>query len=122
MEQDMGKGKQLQDDTRPSGEGKLEKEGEPKIGDATKDISEDGREDFGPYFEDLLSPGGEHLHFGTWKPMDIQKIARMQVIEEKSVAFNEYGSNLIKYKFDPLTVIEAKFAMAHEKDCSKGDA
>jgi hypothetical protein len=42
----------------------------------------------------------------------VQKIARMQVAEEKSVAFNEYGSNLIKYKFDPLAVIEAKFAMA----------
>lgn len=109
----MEEEKQKQDGKGPSGEEKLEKEVENKIGDTTKDISEDGSEDSGPYFEDLLSPGGEHLHFGICKPTDIQKIARMQVNEDKSMAFNEYGSNLIKYKFDPLTLIEAKFAMAH---------
>jgi hypothetical protein len=84
--------------------------------------SEDDSEDSGPYFEDLLSPGGEHLHFGTWKPTEIQKIARMQVNEEHTVAFNEYGSNLIKYKYDPLMVIEAKFAMTQEKNFTEGSS
>jgi hypothetical protein len=28
------------------------------------------------------------------------------------VAFNQYGTNLYKYKYDPLSIIEAKFAMA----------
>jgi hypothetical protein len=87
-----------------------------------KVISEDDSEDSGPYFEDLLSPGGEHLHFGTWKLTEIQKIARMQVNEDHTVAFNEYGSNLIKYKYDPLMVIEAKFAMTQEKNFAEGSA
>jgi hypothetical protein len=39
----------------------------------------------------------------------------MLIGEERTVAFNEYGSNLIKYKYDPLAVIEAKFAMTQEK-------
>jgi hypothetical protein len=122
MDQEMGKGGQLHDDNGPSGERSLEGEGGNISKEATKDNSEEGSEDSGPYFEDLLSPGGEHLHFGTWKPTEMQKIARMQVAEEKSVAFNEYGSNLIKYKFDPLAVIEAKFAMAQGEDCAKGEA
>jgi hypothetical protein len=42
------------------------------------------------------------------------------LLRKKSVAFNEYGSNLIKYKFDPLAVIEAKFAMAQGEECTKG--
>jgi hypothetical protein len=39
----------------------------------------------------------------------------MQISEERTVALNEYGSNLIKYKYDPLAVIEAKFALTQEK-------
>jgi hypothetical protein len=85
-----------------------------------KGDSDEGSEDSGPYFEDLLSPGGEHLHFGTWKPTEIQKIAKMQISEERTVALNEYGSNLIKYKYDPLAVIEAKFAMTQEKKSGEG--
>jgi hypothetical protein len=118
MEQEVDKGKQLLEGEKSSDGGLLEEEGE-KANDVTKDSSEEGSDDSGPYFEDLLSPGGEHLHFGTWKPAEVQKIARMQVAEEKSVAFNEYGSNLIKYKFDPLAVIEAKFAMAQGVECAK---
>jgi hypothetical protein len=33
-------------------------------------------------------------------------------INEKSLALNEYGSNMTKYKYDPLAVIEGKFAMS----------
>jgi hypothetical protein len=85
-----------------------------------KGDSDEGSEDSGPYFEDLLSPGGENLHFGTWRPTEIQKIARMQINEERSVALNEYGSNLFKYKYDSLAVIEAKFAMTPEKRNGEG--
>jgi hypothetical protein len=85
-----------------------------------KGDSDEGSEDSGPYFEDLLSPGGEHLHFGTWRPTEIQKIARMQISEERTVALNEYGSNLLKYKYDPLAVIEAKFALTQEKKSGEG--
>jgi hypothetical protein len=38
------------------------------------------------------------------------------------VAFNEYGSHLIKYKYDPLMVIEAKFAMTQEKNFTEGSS
>jgi hypothetical protein len=31
-----------------------------------------------------------------------------------------YGTNMIKYKYDPLAVIEAKFAMAQEKGDGDG--
>jgi hypothetical protein len=41
-------------------------------------------------------------------------------LNEKSVAVNEYGTNLVKYKYDPLAVIEAKTAMNHGKGgCNK---
>jgi hypothetical protein len=53
-------------------------------GGENKENSEEDSEDSGPYFEDLLSPGGEHLHFGTSKPTEIKKIARMQISEEKN--------------------------------------
>jgi hypothetical protein len=63
-------------------------------------------------FDDCLSPGGQHFTFGTFKELEIKNICRMQISESNSVAFNEYGTNLIKHKYDPLAVIEAKFAMA----------
>jgi hypothetical protein len=44
--------------------------------------------------------------------MEIKDIYRMQLSESNSVAVNQYGTNLCKYKYDPLAVIEAKFAMA----------
>jgi hypothetical protein len=69
------------------------------VGDTTggddnknKGDSDEGSEDSGPYF-------------GTWKPTEIQKIAKMQISEERTVALNEYGSNLIKYKYDPLQLL-----------------
>jgi hypothetical protein len=79
-----------------------------------KETTEDDSDDSGPYFDDILSPGGTHMTFGDFHNMEIKNIFRMQ-LNEKSVAVNEYGTNLVKYKYDPLAVIEAKTAMNHGK-------
>jgi hypothetical protein len=63
-------------------------------------------------FEELLSPGGKHWNFGTFQQEDIRNIYRMQLNETNSIAVNEYGTNLVKSKMDPLMVIEAKNAMS----------
>jgi hypothetical protein len=51
--------------------------------------------------------------------MEIRNIFRVQLSETNSVAFNQYGINLQKYKYDPLSVIEAKVAMG--KGHTKGE-
>jgi hypothetical protein len=51
--------------------------------------------------------------------MEIKDIYRMQLSEANSVAVNQYGTNLCKYKYDPLVVIEAKLAMA-SGSCEQG--
>jgi hypothetical protein len=39
-----------------------------------------------------------------------------------SVAIHEYGTNILKYNYDPLAVIETKFAMTQgKKDCGSKD-
>lgn len=68
-------------------------------------------EDEGLKFEDLLSPGGQNVNFGSFKQHEIRKIWNMRIAENKSTAINEYGSNLFKSKFDPLAAIEAKAAL-----------
>jgi hypothetical protein len=45
--------------------------------------------------------------------MEIKNLFKMQ-LNERTVAVNEYGTNLIKNK-DPLAVIEAKVAMSQGK-------
>jgi hypothetical protein len=71
-------------------------------------------EDSGTYFDDILSPGGTHLSFGDFQNMEIKNLFKMQ-LNERTVVVNEYGTNLIKNKYDPLAVIEAKVAMFREK-------
>jgi hypothetical protein len=51
--------------------------------------------------------------------MEIKNLFKMQ-LNERTVAVNEYGTNLIKNKYDPLAVIEAKVAMSQGK--TKRDA
>jgi hypothetical protein len=81
--------------------------------------SKSDSEDSGPYFDDFMSPGGQHFTFGDFQNLEIQNIMKMK-LNERTVAINEYGTNMIKYKYDPLAVIEAKFAMAQEKGCGEG--
>jgi hypothetical protein len=61
-------------------------------------------------FEELLSPGGKHWNFGSFQQDDIRNIYRMQLNETNSMVVNEYGTNLVKSKHDPLMVIEARTA------------
>ncbi|CAO2143049.1 unnamed protein product [Urochloa humidicola] len=65
----------------------------------------------GPCFDDLYSPGGQHWSFGTFQNMEVRNISRMEVGETKSVAINEYGTNLHRNKYDSLATFEAKLAM-----------
>jgi hypothetical protein len=88
-----------------------------KTNEKDKETTEDDSDDSGPCFDDILSPGGTHMTFGDFHNMEIKNIFRMQM-NEKSVAVNEYGTNLVKYKCDPLAVIEAKVAMTHGKGCN----
>ncbi|CAO2194796.1 unnamed protein product [Urochloa humidicola] len=50
--------------------------------------------------------------------MEIRNICKMQLQDNRSVAFNEYGTNMWRNKFDSLAVIEAKFAMKNMKGVS----
>jgi hypothetical protein len=83
-----------------------------------KEIIGDDSDDSGPYFDDILSLGGTHLSFGDFQNMEIKNIFKMQM-NDRTVAVNEYGTNLVKYKYDPLAVIEAKFAMT--QGCVNGE-
>jgi hypothetical protein len=92
-----------------SQKGKTIAEKEPE-----KDTNMEDSDDSGPYFDGHLSPGGQHFTFGDFQNMEIQNILKMQ-LNERTVAINEYGTNMLKYKYDPLAVIEAKVAMYQGK-------
>jgi len=74
-------------------------------------VSEEESEDQGLSFDDIISPGGQHLNFGTFENMEIKNIWHMQLADNSIVPINEYGTNLFGSKFDPLAAIEAKFAL-----------
>ncbi|CAO2145092.1 unnamed protein product [Urochloa humidicola] len=83
---------------------------------ANSSISEEGQSSIhssepGLCFDDIISPGGEHYTFGTFQKVEIKSIWRMHLRENRSAIINEYGSNLYKYKSDPLVVLEAKQAL-----------
>jgi hypothetical protein len=82
MEHEVGKGKQLHEDKGPSGGRSLEEEGGNISKDVTKDSSEEGSEDSGPYFEDLLSPGGEHLHLGLGSQLRCKKLQECKLLRK----------------------------------------
>jgi predicted GNAT superfamily acetyltransferase len=46
--------------------------------------------------------------------MEIKNMFKMKM-NDKTMVVNEYGTNLVKYKYDPLAVIEAKFVMTQGK-------
>jgi hypothetical protein len=60
-----------------------------------KDTSEEDNEDSGPCFDDIISPGGTHLNFGDFQNMELKNIFKIK-INERTVAVNRYGTNLIK--------------------------
>jgi hypothetical protein len=65
-------------------------------------------EDEGLKIGDLITPGSDQLIFGSFDTMEIKMLTSINVDESAQVVINEYGSNLKKYKLDPLTTIEAK--------------
>jgi len=99
----------------PSEENLSQKENYKQSVDTNKgksqDVSEEESEDQGLSFDDIISPGGQHLNFGTFENMEIKNIWHMQLADNSIVPINEYGTNLFGSKFDPLAAIEAKFAL-----------
>ncbi|KAG2575744.1 hypothetical protein PVAP13_7KG373201 [Panicum virgatum] len=77
----------------------------------TQEVGEEESEDQGLSFDNIISPGGQHLNFGTFENMEIKNICHMQLADNSIVPINEYGTNLFGSKFDPLAAIEAKFAL-----------
>ena len=90
-------------------------------------MSEEESEDQGLCFDDIISPGGQHLSFGTIENMEIKNIWHMQISDDSSMPINEYGTNLFRSKFDPLAAFEAKTALRSGKlsesldEYTKGD-
>ena len=74
---------------------------------AVEDDEEDS-EDQGFSFDDIISLGRQHRNFGSFQDMEINNLWIMKLQDNKSVVINEYGSNLLSYKYDPLAVVEAK--------------
>jgi len=68
-------------------------------------------EDQGLSFDDIISPGGQHLNFGTFQNMEIKKLWAVAMPDNMSAMINKYGTNLFKSKSDPLAAIEAKHAL-----------
>jgi hypothetical protein len=60
---------------------------------------------------DLVVPGSEQLRFGNFDPVEIKTVSCITVNVNPQAVINEYGSNFVKYKQDPLVTIEAKNAL-----------
>jgi hypothetical protein len=73
-------------------------------GNQQHDVPEEDSEDESLLMGDLVVPGSEQLRFGNF-----------EITELKKVVINEYGSNFMKYKQDPLVSIEAKKAIFDSK-------
>lgn len=60
----------------------------------------------------ILSPLGGTLVFWNFSRDEDKKSIKMHISDNKMVAIDDYDTNLHNYKFDPLAVIKAKFAMS----------
>ncbi|CAN6312493.1 unnamed protein product [Urochloa humidicola] len=101
--------------SREKEEGQITSDAGPEMG-KSKEMMEGASSDVdsgepGLCFDDIISPGGEHYTFGTFQKVEIKQLWKMHLKENKSAVINEYGSNLYKYKSDPLAIIEAKQAL-----------
>jgi len=61
-------------------------------------------------------PGSEQLRFGNFDPVEIRKVCCITIDMNPQTVINEYGSNMMMNKYDPLKTFEAKSA---SYDCSK---
>jgi len=82
-----------------------------------KEDSEES-EDQGLCFDDIISPGGQHLTFGSFKHMEINNLFTVMLRDNVSATINEYGTNFYNSKFDSLAAIEAKNALRGLKNQS----
>ena len=95
--------------------------GKKKVEEWVENNSQDGvsgEESDSPYFDDIMSPGGQHINFGTFENLEIKKLWSFQIQDNATAVINEYGSNFLKSKFDPLAAIEAKKALLSGKNPS----
>jgi hypothetical protein len=68
-------------------------------------------EDEGLDIGDLCIPGAEKLSFGNFDNAEISKLTCLTFTEGRSIAINEYGTNMYGGTFDSLAAIEAKRAI-----------
>lgn len=58
-----------------------------------------------------MVPGSDQLRFGNFDTLELRLISCITVNVNPQAVINEYGSNFVKYKQDPLVTIEAKNAL-----------
>lgn len=102
--------------TNPTLEGKPSEK--MKWSQAVEDSEES--EDEGFKIGDMIQPGSDKLNIEPVKMApdfteNDRKIYVMQYSADHSVAINEYGSNMFKSKFDPLTTLQAKSSIMASK-------
>jgi hypothetical protein len=79
--------------------------------DQQQPCSDEDSEDEALMMGDLVVPGSEQLRFGNFDPVEIKTVSCITVNVNPQAVINEYGSNFVKYKQDPLVTIEAKNAL-----------
>jgi hypothetical protein len=75
--------------------------------DGNKNDTEES-EDEGLVIGDLCIPRAERLSFGNFDNVEISKLTCLTFTKGKSIAINEYGTNMYGGTFDSLAAIEAK--------------
>ena len=78
--------------------------------------SDEDSEDQGLKIEDIISADGDHLIFGDFSSHEVRSLYSLQLQENRTSVINEYGSNMVKSKRDPLVIIEAKNALVRGRN------
>jgi len=63
--------------------------GKKKVEEWVENNSQDGvsgEESDNPYFDDILSPGGQHINFGTFENLEIKKLWSFQIQDNATAA------------------------------------
>jgi hypothetical protein len=76
----------------------------PEVGNSLKrkerESSAEDSDDPGLCFDDIISPGGELLNFGTFQNLEIRSLWTFPLNNHKSAVINEYGTNISTSKSD----------------------
>jgi hypothetical protein len=73
--------------------------------------NDDDSEDEGLKIGNLIEPGSDQLRFGNFDHMEVRMLTSIHFDDAARIVINEYGSNMEKFKSDPLATIEAKNAL-----------